>query len=53
MIGEEPTDEPGDDFSRSLWPRVSKVELVLEDKEELLEARRSSDGGSGSDCSAA
>lgn len=52
MIGEEPADEPGEDFSGSLWPRMSEVELALEDEEELLEAR-SSGGGSGSDCSAA
>jgi hypothetical protein len=40
-IGEEPTDEPGVDFSGSLWPRMSEVELALEDEEELL---RSSGG---------
>lgn len=39
MIGEEPTDEPGDG-SRM-------VELALDDEEELLEAVRSSDGMSG------
>lgn len=44
MIGEEPTDEPGDDFSGS---RMSEVELALEDEEELLEAARSSGGISG------
>lgn len=45
MIGEEPTDEPGVDFSGSLWERMSEVELALEDEEELL---RSSGGVSGS-----
>ena len=53
MTGEEPTDEPGEDFSGSLWPRVSEFELALEDEEELVEARRSSGGGSVSDCSGA
>lgn len=53
MIGEEPADESGEDFSGSLWPGMSEVELELEDEEEVLDARRSSDGGSGSDCSAA
>jgi len=48
MIGEEPTDEPGEDFSGSLW---SEFEFVQEDEEEVREARRSSDGGSGSNCS--
>ena len=43
-IGEEPTDEPGEDFSGS---RMSEVELALEDEEELLEAARSSGGMSG------
>jgi len=43
MTGEEPTDEPGDDFSGS---RMSEVELALEDEEELL-AVRSSGGISG------
>lgn len=47
--GEEPTEESGEDFSMS---GVELMDWELED-EELLEARRSSDGGSGSEPSAA
>jgi hypothetical protein len=44
MIGEESTDEPGDDFSGST---MSEVELALDDEEELLEGVRSSGWMSG------
>lgn len=49
MIGEEPTDEPGEDFSGSDCAVMSEFELALD--EELLEAVRSSERGSCSDCS--
>ena len=52
MIGEESTDEPGEDPPGSLRPRIGEVEIALEDGEELVEETMSSGAGSGIGCSA-